>query len=360
MKKFNFYGGLFLVTAATLMLQLIQTRILSVVAWYHLAFFVISMAMFGLTAGAVWVYMRGERYSEKTLSHDLTRNSLAFAVSMAVALAFQMTLVPVVQPAVTTLLIWVEMAVLMSVPFFFSGVVVSLALTRSPYPVGRVYGVDLVGAAVGCFGVLILLNASDGPSAVLWTGVIAALGAVLFSRSGIGEAPASAPRFARLLRWPAAWLVFLAVAATLNTLDERRIGLYPVYAKGELQITFVPWFERWNSFSRVVAMRPEEETPHMWGPSPTFVKDDWRLTQSALNIDVDAGTWAYGIAGDLSRVEFLKYDVTNLAYHLPRRHSAAVMGVGGGRDLLRGVGFHMPSPAQLQRARELVQPGSDI
>ena len=52
MKKFNFYGGLFLVTAATLMLQLIQTRILSVVAWYHLAFFVISMAMFGLTAGA--------------------------------------------------------------------------------------------------------------------------------------------------------------------------------------------------------------------------------------------------------------------------------------------------------------------
>ena len=51
-EKFNFYGGLFLVTAATLMLQLIQTRILSVVAWYHLAFFVISMAMFGLTAGA--------------------------------------------------------------------------------------------------------------------------------------------------------------------------------------------------------------------------------------------------------------------------------------------------------------------
>jgi len=221
MNKFNFYGGLFLVTAATLMLQLIQTRILSVVAWYHLAFFVISMAMFGLTAGAVWVYMRGDRYSEKTLSHDLTRYSLAFAISMAVALAFQMTLVLVVQPAVTTFLIWVQMAVSMSVPFFFSGIVVSLALTRSPYPVGRVYGVDLVGAAVGCFGVLFLLNASDGPSAVLWTGVIAALGAVLFSRSGIGAAPASAPRFARLLRWPAAWLVFLAVAATLNSLDER-------------------------------------------------------------------------------------------------------------------------------------------
>ncbi|MEE8214571.1 MAG: hypothetical protein V3R79_08285, partial [Alphaproteobacteria bacterium] len=153
MRKANFYAGLFCLTAATLMLQLIQTRLLSVVAWYHLAFFVISTAMFGLTAGAVWVYLRGERYSEKTLSFDLAHYSLAFAVSMALALAFQMTLVPVAEPALTTVLIWVELGVFLSVPFFFSGVVVSLALTRSPYPVGRVYGVDLVGAAVGCFGV---------------------------------------------------------------------------------------------------------------------------------------------------------------------------------------------------------------
>ncbi len=259
MKRFNFYAGLFNVTAATLMLQLIQTRILSVVAWYYLAFFVISMAMFGLTAGAVWVYLRGDRYSEKTLSFDLAHYSVAFAVSMALALAFQMTLVPAPHPAVTTLLIWIELAVFLAVPFFFSGIVVTLALTRSPYPVGRVYGVDLVGAAVGCFGVLFLLNLSDGPSAVLWTSAIAALGALLFSRSGIGEAPDAAPRSAMFLRWRSVWLLVLVAAATLNTLDERRLGLYPVYAKGILQGTYLPWFERWNSFSRLIAKKPTEE-----------------------------------------------------------------------------------------------------
>src|SRR5918999_6250762 len=68
----NFYTGLFLITACTLMLQVTQTRILSVVAWYHLAFFAISMAMFGLTVGAVWVYLRRDRFSEKTLSYDLS------------------------------------------------------------------------------------------------------------------------------------------------------------------------------------------------------------------------------------------------------------------------------------------------
>ena len=42
------------------MLQIVETRIISVTSWYHLAFFVISIAMFGLTAGAVWVYLRRE------------------------------------------------------------------------------------------------------------------------------------------------------------------------------------------------------------------------------------------------------------------------------------------------------------
>ena len=39
-----FYLALGLVTAATLMLQIIETRIISVISWYHLAFFIISIA----------------------------------------------------------------------------------------------------------------------------------------------------------------------------------------------------------------------------------------------------------------------------------------------------------------------------
>jgi hypothetical protein len=57
-QRLSFYTGLGLITAATLMLQIVETRIISVTSWYHLAFFVISIAMFGLTAGAVWVYLR--------------------------------------------------------------------------------------------------------------------------------------------------------------------------------------------------------------------------------------------------------------------------------------------------------------
>ena len=69
-RSLNFYLGLALVTAAVLMFQIIDTRILSVISWYYLSFFVIGMAMFGLTAGAVWVYLQGDRFSGGSLSRD--------------------------------------------------------------------------------------------------------------------------------------------------------------------------------------------------------------------------------------------------------------------------------------------------
>jgi spermidine synthase len=334
MREFRFYAGLLCVTCATLMLQLVQTRILSVVAWYHLAFFVISTAMFGLTAGAVWVYLRRERFSTQTLSFDLAHYSALFGLSTALALAIQMTIAVLPFPGLTTIIIWLELAICQAVPFFFSGVVVSLALTRSPFPIGRVYGVDLIGAALGCFGVLVLLNLFDGPTAVLWIGVVPMLGALLFAGSAIGAEPAQVSRLAEITQRRKTWLMVLGLLAFVNGENHARTGFYPVIVKGKVQLGVFPWHESWNTFSRVVAQRPGNAPAHMWGPSPRMVPADWIVPQSYLNIDGDAGTAAYGISGDLSRAGFLKYDITNLAYHLPNLRRSAVIGVGGGRDLI--------------------------
>ena len=51
----SFLAGLFFITSATLLLEILNTRLLSVVTWYHLSFFAVSMAMFGMAAGALWV-----------------------------------------------------------------------------------------------------------------------------------------------------------------------------------------------------------------------------------------------------------------------------------------------------------------
>src|SRR6266850_2648338 len=214
MRPIRFYTGVFLVSFAALMLEIVQTRILSVVVWYHLAFFVISLAMFGLTAGAVWVYLKGERFSEKTLSYDLGYFSGLFAFATAVCLAVQMTLAPVITRLFTTLWIWTELALCLSIPFFFAGVAISLALTRSSFPVAKIYGVDLVGAACGAVGALLLLNATDGPSAVLWIAVVGAAAAAAFSTSGIGAVPQRTPPLHSWL-WPRPWLFLLLLLAAV-------------------------------------------------------------------------------------------------------------------------------------------------
>ena len=51
------YTGLFFVALATLMYEILLTRIFSVTMLYHFAFVALSLAMFGMTAGALLVYL---------------------------------------------------------------------------------------------------------------------------------------------------------------------------------------------------------------------------------------------------------------------------------------------------------------
>lgn len=341
MRPARFYLGVFLVTASGLMLQVIQTRLLSVVLWYYLAFLVISLAMFGITAGSLWVYLRRQRFSAQTLSHDLTYFSSVLAIATAACGALQMTLAPAGMTTATAMLASVELAACLAVPFFLSGVVISLALTRSPFPIGRVYAADLAGAAVGCLGVLLVLNLTDGPSAILWVAAITALGAISFSGSAIGGAPVTPMPFASRLMRVKPLFVVLAVCAVANGLTGK--GLQPLFVKGKLETgTQAPAFTEWNTFARISAFDTVVAAPVMWGPSPTLRPQDWPTAQRAMFIDGDAATISTGWDGDVAHAGFLKYDVTNIAQFLPGHQRAAVIGVGGGRDILSARVFGVP------------------
>ena len=335
MNRVLFYLGVFFVAGATLMLQIIQTRLMSVIAWYHLAFFVISTAMFGLTLGAIWVYQKGDRFTARTLSHDLTLYCIAFAVTAALSLAVQLTVMPLLHFSLMNAIVWLELTLCLAVPFFFSGATISLALTRSPYPVGIVYGVDLMGAALGCLGVLALLNLTDAPSAVLMVAGIAALAALCFRHSQIGGRPKSKSYFNNLAKnaqWVFAALLIFGYANTVIPMEYR---LKPMISKDVLQPpTVLPDYEKWNSYSRIQVMRPVNRTPYLWGPSKAYAGQLPKIRQRIFQIDGGAGTVSYRTRGDLNKAEFLKYDVTSLAYYLPGLEKGAVIGVGGGRDIM--------------------------
>ncbi|KAB0265946.1 class I SAM-dependent methyltransferase [Microvirga brassicacearum] len=336
-QRLPFYAGLGLVTAATLMLQIVETRIISVTSWYHLAFFIISIAMFGLTAGAVWVYLRSEAFTSQFLGYHLSVASLSFALATVFALLVQLTIVTSLPASAMSFVVWAEFAIALALPFFFSGIVVSLALTRSPYPVGIVYGADLLGAAFGCLGALVLLNLVSGPSAVLWVAALIAAGGLSFASGGGQGAPSHQPIAATLFRFRTVIFGALVLLAAANSLTE---GIRPTIVKDNLEQPATIAYEKWNSFSRITIGQNQVTSPVLWGPSPRYVPQ--QVDQRWMHIDGGAGTAVYRFTGDLQEMAFLRFDVTNLAYAIPGLKTGAVIGVGGGRDLLSARLFGLP------------------
>ncbi|MGP0091650.1 MAG: hypothetical protein ACLPKB_17055 [Xanthobacteraceae bacterium] len=303
---------------------------MSVIAWYYLAFFAISVAMLGMTVGAVWVYLRRERFQSAPLPVNLSNFALATALAMPASLMVQFCLITTISLSLTTVISWSLLLTAMAVPYVFSGVVVSLALTRSPFPTGQVYGVDLLGAALGCVAVLVILNFLDGPTTVVVCGAVSGLSALAFAASADGEDRKllqSRPWWQR----PAPVATALLALAFVNSLAP--IGIRPILVKDVFEKSGLNLYEKWNSYSRVRAYRPEIRFPPLWGTSPKLPPDT-RVPAALLNIDGEAGTAMFHYDGTRESISFLQYDLVNLAYRLPGIRKAAVIGVGGGRDLL--------------------------
>src|SRR5438034_10015898 len=72
MKKSNHFIGIFLISLATLLLELSLTRVMSVSLWYHFGFLVISTALLGFGAAgtltACWRRIREEYPLDRLLS----------------------------------------------------------------------------------------------------------------------------------------------------------------------------------------------------------------------------------------------------------------------------------------------------
>jgi spermidine synthase len=344
-----FLLGVFLVCMSGLMLQIVETRLISVILWYHLAFFAISMAMLGMTVGSLIVYFKADYFPRERLLDNLSWISAALSLSVMLSMSGLITTIApsgVANTLAMSVFVWARLIAVLLPPYIFAGMAVSLALTRSRWPVGLVYGVDLAGAACGCLFVLALLEWADAISVLIAIAAFAACAAACFAlaRRQSGEAVTTLAVGWLGRGWRPALLTIafaamaLANAAVQPTSETRgwRDGLTLLMAKNELEFD-QPAVMRWNTFSRVRARYSAVYKPFLWGPSPTMPAIE--VPYRNLDIDASAGTPMYQFDGDLSKLDFLRYDLTNLAYTIRNQGRSAVIGVGGGRDLLSAYYF---------------------
>ncbi len=323
------YIGIALVAMSTLMLELVLIRIFSVTLWYHFAFMAISIAMLGIAAGGIYVYLFAPTRSRTDTMRRLALSALIFCVTTVIALIIQLHTRFVPSFSLRSFLLLSQVYVVLAVPFFFGGFCISLALTQFSGQVSKLYFSDLVGAGIGCFLVLPLLFVFDGPSVVIISAILSGVAAYCFASA----AQWRATRYAS-----AAVCLGFAVVLFVNVkTDMLKVRFVKGHVEGDIVL------ERWNPFSRVVLAKWNEEGPFRgWGPSRAYQGTYPNIKM--ISIDAHAATPMYEFDGDLNSLTALRYDSAAIAYYLKEGgKKALIIGPGGGKDVLTALLFGFES-----------------
>ena len=321
-------AGVALVSATLLMTELALTRIFSVVMYYHFAFLAISIALFGVSASGVFAYVMRARLERYTTDDLLSRQSLIYAIVTFVALFWLVRLRVGLSYSPHNLALMLTIYALAALPFFAGGLVVTLAISRLAAQFNAVYAADLIGAAGGCLMLIPLLDRLGAPGVVLAAAALTIAAAMLFASA------ASRPRIAAA----GVVIALIPIAGQLSG----RAAFDVVDTKGHQGDRVL--FSKWNSFSRIGVY---QRTHGDWSLSTAYTG---ALPETRfMDIDSAASTPILHLHPDLSNAQYLRYELTALAYQLKekglgepsalRGFTALVIGPGGGRDLASALVF---------------------
>lgn len=302
------YFAIGAIAATTIFCETALTRLFSVVEYYHGAFLAISVALFGFAVSGVFVMLRPAAFDRERLDANLARYALLFAFAIPfsfytylyVGLGIELRLLGV--PGF--LAIAAEYG-LLALPFFASGVCISLLLAHGAREANRLYATDLACSALGAVAVIPALAWLGGPKSMLAASAAAALTAVPFARAAHGlrgVAPASA-----------AVLLGLLALLPAERFEGMRVRKPTPFVASEAI--------RWNAFS-MVGVTPEETVP---------------FRRRQIVIDNSVTTIMLPFDGDLEAVSYLRTDYTAAAYQLHETPRVLIIGSGGGRDILTAL-----------------------
>jgi hypothetical protein len=105
------------------------------------------MAMSGMTAGALVVQLKPCFFEQTLHGRRVRQGASAMALALPLGLLGMLAVPLAISRSIETIFSFSLFTVFAGLPFFFSDIVVCLALTRSPLPTGKLYLADLFGAA---------------------------------------------------------------------------------------------------------------------------------------------------------------------------------------------------------------------
>lgn len=328
--RFRTLAGIFLVSSATLCLEITLTRYFSISQNYHFAFLVISIAFLGYGASGSFLFIL-KKFHLFDQDKFLTSSSLLFSASVLASFLIANSI-----PFDFIKLSWDKNQIyfiflyyfFLSLPFFFAGLTISFAVARLSNFVNKIYFFDLLGAGTGSFlSVLIFLPRGE-KGVFLLISVLALLASFFFS-----------PRYLPLLK--AFLFLFLAaeVALFLYSPSWLRFRISPFKAL-PLALKYPQakhLFTKWNAISRIDIL---ESPACRYAPGLSLLYEERLPPQIGLSLD----------GGELSAIthfenihepdlKFLSFLPSSLAYSFVQAPRTLIIEPKGGLDVLASLYF---------------------
>ena len=294
--------GISLITLSVLMLELSLTRLFSATMYYHFAFMAISLALFGSGASGVFIYIVQRGLKPERTGQWLSVAAMLFALSNLFSLYVILSNPLTFETGPENYYRLARIYGAASLPFFFAGCAVTLAITRLARDISNLYLFDLAGAALGCLLLIPVLNTIGAINIVLLVSALAACGAVLFGFSTEGT---------RVIAVCAIALTLVLVGLVTYNSATHRIDIRKSKGFEEKKVLF----SKWNSFSRITVE----------GSFDSAVE---------IKIDADAATSISKDASNSALHQDALGALSALAHNLKRDSNVLIIGPGGGNDVM--------------------------
>ncbi|MCK4509019.1 MAG: hypothetical protein KAU27_10770, partial [Desulfuromonadales bacterium] len=338
--------GVFLLCLATLMYELILTRIFSVLMWYHFASMAISLALFGFGVAALTVQLRPHWFQGKDARLLAARSAVLFGLSVSLFFAVFVLFrwqphlgfkvlsffhQPFYQPfqqgtadaslPINMLVALTCLYLVTALPFFFAGISLTVLFGHFHKDFSRLYFYDLIGAGCGCLLIILLLKLFGGITSLLLIAAVGVAGAALLLPRDIKP----------IHRWGALFMLVLLLG--LGTVHAMTGFAEIRFVRGRYEPNLL--WSAWNSFSRVAVYPAEGQAKdQVWGLSRTYrgpIPD-----QLGMVVDDTGYTTMYRWDRQTG-LEFFRKNVIGLAYQLKAQPTSLVIGPGGGKDVLTAL-----------------------
>ena len=164
------FSAVFLLSLSSLAIEVLLTRVFSVSQWNHLSFMVISVALFGFAASGTFLSILDTRktgWEQKISATGSIHNLIFLYIGAAIASFVTINNIPLdyfrlpLEPVQIFYLLVVYLV--LTLPFFFTGMMVTIAFVSFPEKTGYVYFASMAGAACGaCLPIFALSTLNEG------------------------------------------------------------------------------------------------------------------------------------------------------------------------------------------------------